>query len=121
MDTSTKGTGASMVPLDSVRKPSGRDDPLYVPPAPRPQPAEAPQPSGPRRFKIVDVSTREVLTEGADARAAIDVLSDVRSIVDVHVYVWQPTAEEWRLLTFHERRLLWDLREQARPAADVLG
>jgi hypothetical protein len=33
LDTSTKGTGATMVPLESVlRKPSGRSDAIYVPP-----------------------------------------------------------------------------------------
>jgi hypothetical protein len=64
-------------------------------------------------FKVVNIVTRQVLTEGAHAREALDVLAGVRSIVDVNVYVWQPTTEEWRLLSFGERRLLWDARRVA--------
>jgi hypothetical protein len=115
LDTSTKGTGATMVPLDDVlRKPSKQAQPLFVPPPRRPKAEPAPEPRRPRSFKIVDVVTREVLTEGSDARTAIEILNGVRSIVDVHVYVWQPTTEKWRLLTFEERRLLWDSRGPAK-------
>jgi hypothetical protein len=53
--------------------------------------------------------TRETLIEGAGAREAIDVLEDVRSIVDVYVYVWQPEHDRWRMLTFSERRTMWEL------------
>jgi hypothetical protein len=114
LDTSTKGTGASMVPLDNVlRKPSEQAKPIFVPPPRRPKADPAPKPRRPRLFKVVDIVTRQVLTEGADARAAIEVLSGVRSIVDINVYVWQPKTEQWRLLTFEERRVLWD----SRPAA----
>ncbi len=114
LDTSTKGTGATMVPLDTVlRKPSEQSQPLFVPPPRHPRTEPAPEPRRPRSFKIVNVVTREVLTEHADARTAIEVLNGVRSIVDVHVYVWQPTTEKWRLLTFEERHLLWDSRATA--------
>lgn len=118
LDTSTKGTGATMVPLDSVlRNPAEHAEPMFVPPPPRPKPEPAPEPRRPRLFKVVDIATREVLTEGAQARAAIEVLDGVRSIVDVNVYVWQPETEKWRLLTFDERRVLWDARPSAaRPA-----
>ena len=112
LDTSTKGTGATMVPLDSVlRKPSGRRDAIYVPPQ---QPPKAPPPAEPRRprmFKVVDIRSREVLAEGATARATIEILNGVRHIVDVNVYVWLPATEQWRLLTFDEQRLLWSHRD----------
>lgn len=114
LDTSTKGTGASMVLLDNVLStPSQRAERIFVPPPPRPHAAPAPGPRRPRLFKVVDIVTRQVLTEGAHAREALDILSDVRSIVDVNVYVWQAKTEKWRLLSFGERRLLWDARAAA--------
>jgi hypothetical protein len=109
LSTETKGTGATMVPLESVTKRSSRGEPLVVPPKPQPRPQAAPEPRPPRRFKVVDVMTRETLIEGAGAREAIDVLEDVRSIVDVYVYVWQPEHDRWRMLTFSERRAMWEL------------
>jgi hypothetical protein len=54
--------------------------------------------------------TQQVLAEGVDARATLDVLGAVRSIVDVTVYVWDPEAEQWRRLTFGETKALWDQR-----------
>ena len=62
----------------------------------------------------------EVLAEDATARATIQVLNGVRSIVDVNVYVWMPATERWRLLTFDEQRLLWSHRDPA-PATAVSG
>lgn len=118
LDTSTKGTGATMVPLESIlRKPGGRREPIYVPP---PAPAKAPAPAEPRRarrFKVVDVRSRQVLAEDVAARATIDVLRGVRSIVDVSVYVWVPATRKWRLLTFAEQRLLWARRDPAPATA----
>jgi hypothetical protein len=54
--------------------------------------------------------TRETLAQDADARATVDLLGEVRSIVDVQIYAWNPSAEDWRLLTFDERRALWEFR-----------
>jgi hypothetical protein len=120
LDTSTKGTGASMVPLDNVlRKPPEQSKPIFVPPPRRPKADRAPEPRRPRSFKVVDIVTRQVLTEGADARAVIEVLSGVRSMVDVNVYVWQPNTAKWRLLTFEERRVLWDSRPVAEGPAQT--
>jgi hypothetical protein len=114
LDTSTKGTGASVVPLDNVlSKPSQRTERIVVPPPPGPKAAPALEPRRPRLFKVVDIVTRQVLTDGAHAREALESLKGVRSIVDVNVYVWQPTTENWRLLSFGERRLLWDARTAA--------
>jgi len=120
LDTSTKGTGATMVPLDSIlRRPSGSSDPIYVPPPTTPPAAaQVPEPRRPRAFKIVDVCSREVLAEHATARETIDALNETRSIVDVNVYVWEPTTERWRLLSLAEQQFLWSHRDGG-PAATL--
>jgi hypothetical protein len=105
-----------MVPLDSVvRKPAPSGERLFVPPKRPPRPPKAPGPPAPRIFKIVDVTSRAVLAEGTGARATLDVLSTVASIVDVHVFVWEPKPERWRLLALAEQRLLWERRDHERP------
>jgi hypothetical protein len=111
LDTETKGTGANMVPLDRVTTKPGSDAvpgfvfPKLKPPAPAP---EAPKP--PRRFRVVDVQTRELLADDADARATITALEPVRSIVDVTVWMWEPERDRWRMLTLDEVRGLWAYR-----------
>jgi hypothetical protein len=111
LDTETKGTGAQMVPLEQVeRAREETPEPLWVPPKPRPREPQPPRPRAPRRFRVVDVATREVLADGASARATLAVLAGVRSSVDVTVYVWEPAAGEWRLLTMAEQRALWERR-----------
>jgi hypothetical protein len=118
LDTETKGTGAEMVPLDKVqRKPAPSSEPLFVPPKPRPREPKPPEPREPRRFKVVDVATRAVLAEEADARETLRVLGDVRSTVDVHVSVWEPKRDDWRLLTLGEQRSLWAHRAPASQRA----
>ena len=116
LDTDTKGTGAQMVPLDEVqKKPAPRSEPLFVPPKPKPREPRPAEPRASRRFKVVDVTTRAVLADGASARETLDVLGEVRSIVDVTVSVWDPERERWRLLTLEEQRTLWERR--LRPGA----
>jgi hypothetical protein len=113
LDTETKGTGAQMVPLEKVikKKRRGTGAPVFVPRKPaEPRPAPAPEPRPPRRFKVVDVMTREVLAEGASARVTIDLLKEIRSVVDVNVSVWEPEQEKWRLLTLGEQKALWRFR-----------
>jgi hypothetical protein len=111
LDTETKGTGANMVPLERVlRQPGSEPAPVRVlrqptPPAPKP-----PEPRSPRKFKVVDVMTREVLADGADARTTLQLLEDVRSIVDVTIWVWQPETDRWRMLSLEEARSLWEYR-----------
>jgi hypothetical protein len=56
---------------------------------------------------------RNVLAEDVDARAALAALAQVSTVVDVRVYVWQPNAAKWRLLTLAEQQAMWDLRDQA--------
>jgi hypothetical protein len=115
LDTETKGTGAQMVPLDQVlKKPAARSEPLFVPPKPRERAPKPVEPREPRRFRIVDVTTRAVLADDVAARDALRALHDVRSSVDVQVYVWEPKDNRWRLLTLGEQRVLWDRRQGAR-------
>jgi len=100
-----------MVPLDRVLKKPGSDpDQLRVLPRPKPRAPKPPEPRPPRPFKVVDVMTREVLADGADLRTTVKLLDDVRSIVDVTIWVWQPEAERWRMLTLEEARSLWEYR-----------
>jgi hypothetical protein len=114
LDTDTKGTGAEMVPLDRVlRKPAPSAEPFFVPPKRKPREPKPAAPRAPRRFKVVDVATRAVLADGALARETLDVLGDVRSSVDVHVFVWEPADERWRLLTLAEQRTLWERRPRS--------
>jgi hypothetical protein len=111
LDTETKGTGAQMVPLESVlRKPAPSGERLFVPPKRAPREPEPAEPRRPRRFRIVDVATRAVLADDVGAADALAVLSDARSSVDVHVSVWEPKAERWRLLTLAEQRTMWERR-----------
>ena len=103
LDTETKGTGAQMVPLDTVeQKPAPRPDPAsYREPKP---PARARAAAAPRAFKVVDVMSRRVLADGVGARATLAVLGEVRSIVDVNVSVREPGSDRWRLLTLGAAR-----------------
>jgi hypothetical protein len=111
LDTETKGTGAQMVPLEQVlAKPKPPAKPLVAPGTRRrPAPAE-PAPRAARRFRIVDVMTREMLADDVGGREALAALAAVASPVDVHVYVWAPKAERWRLLTLAEKRAVWERR-----------
>ena len=109
LDTETKGTGAEMVPLDTVLKKPQPDEPRLAAPK-RKLPEAKPAPREPRRFRVIDVATRAVLADDVGARQALGALHDVRSMVDVHVYVWEPEDDRWRLLTLAEQRLLWERR-----------
>jgi hypothetical protein len=116
LDTETKGTGAQMVPLDKVLRKPTSGEPLYVPPKREPRPPKEPEPRRPRSFKIVDVTTGEVLGEHLDARAAIAALEDVESVVDVRIYVWDHGNDRWVLLTLGEQKALWEFRGRREPA-----
>jgi hypothetical protein len=112
LDTETKGTGAEVVPLDKVLRKPGSGEPLTVhtlaerePPPPKEE-----EPRRPREFRIVDVTTGDVLGEHLDTRAAIAALEDVDSVVDVRIYAWDHRNEKWVLLTLGEQRTLWQFR-----------
>jgi hypothetical protein len=116
LDTETKGTGANVVPLEStLRKPAGPAEPFYVPPKRAPRPPQPPEPRRPRSFKLVDVTSGEVLAEDVDTRAAIGVLEGLGSVVDVRIYIWDDTTERWILLTLGEHKSLWDYRGKVAP------
>jgi len=112
LDTETKGTGAEVVPLDKVLRKPGSGEPLVVhaPPKREPRPPKEPEPKRPREFKIVDVTTGEVLGEHLDTRAAVAALEGVDSIVDVRIYAWDHRNDKWVLLTLGEQRALWQFR-----------
>jgi hypothetical protein len=59
---------------------------------------------------VIDSFSRELLADDADAAATVELLRGVEQPVDVSLYVWEPQAETWRLLTRRERSLLWDRR-----------
>jgi hypothetical protein len=107
LDTSTKGTGASVVPLESTRSaPEAKR--VVAPKRRRPKRRPEPAPRVPRRFKVVDLVSTETLAEDTDMRATLDALADVRSAVDVRIFVWSDEDDGWRLLTLPEQRALWD-------------
>lgn len=111
LETQTKGTGATMVPLERVVVKPGAAVPGF--PLPELKPPAPPDSSArePLAFKVVDVMTRQVLSEGTDARAAAAALESVRSIVDATVYVREPGSTRWRLLSLAETKVLWDRRD----------
>jgi hypothetical protein len=110
LDTETKGTGAEMVPLEKVlNRPAAER--RRARPIPKPAPKEKPaEPAPPRRFRVIDALSRELLADDADAAATIELLRGIERPVDVSLYVWEPKADKWRLLTRRERTLLWDRR-----------
>jgi hypothetical protein len=116
LDTETKGTGAQMVPIEKTHAGSpneGRS--AIVLTETKPKPPKPPEPRGPRRFKVVDVMTKRVLAEDADARATVDLLRETRSIVDVTIFVWEAKRGTWQELSLREKQMVWRLRDE--PAA----
>ncbi len=110
LDTSTKGTGAQMVPLRDAREAPQAPEPQLVTPEMRRRRAAEPEPRAPRRFRVVDVMTRQVLADDADLRTTLGVLGGVRRSVDVNVHVWEPKQDRWRVLTLAEQGELWKRR-----------
>jgi len=110
LDTETKGTGAQMVPLEkTLRQPASEPARRRARPIPKRKPRErAPEPAAPRRFRVIDARSRTTLADDVSTREAIEVLRDVEQKVDASVYVWEPKADMWRLLTRRELSLLWD-------------
>ncbi len=115
LDTSTKGTGATVVPLRDARDREPERGLQVVVPTPRQREEAPPTPRPPRRFRVVDVMTGEVLADDASTREAVDALGRVRSVVDVTVSVWKEADGRWRLLTRREQDALW--RHRPAPAS----
>ncbi|HEX6582001.1 MAG TPA: hypothetical protein VF056_00265 [Thermoleophilaceae bacterium] len=118
LDTETKGTGAQMVPLEKMlRKPGSESEPRRRPlPKPRPR-QKAPEPVLPRRFRVIDALSRQLLADDANAPETLEVLRCVSQPVDVSIYVWEPRPEQWRLLTSREKKLLWEARRRRQGSA----
>ena len=113
LHTETKGTGAQMVPLESLTQRSANVEPVLVPrKSTRAKKEPAREPKAPRRFRVVDVMTRKTIVDGAGIREALEALHDVRSIVDVNVYVWHEEGDRWRPLTFEEQGALMEIARQ---------
>lgn len=79
-----------------------------MPPPRRPHEPAPPPPRAPRGFRIVDVLGGDPLAEDVGTRAAVEVLSRVRSTVDVRLSVRE--TERRRLLTRDEQAAMWKLR-----------
>src|SRR5947199_5834962 len=111
LDTETKGTGAEIRPLADARDaaPRGGQSPIVVRER-RPREKAAPEPAGPRRFRVVDVMTKRVLAEDAPLDATVELLEGVRSIVDVSIHVWERKAGRWQELSLREKQMLWGFR-----------
>jgi hypothetical protein len=111
LHTETKGTGAQMVPLEKEQQRSKGAPPEFIRPQKRTTERAQPQakPKSPRRFRIVDVMTRRELVGDAGIHDALAALKDVRSVVDVNVYVYDEDRGRWRAMTFEEQRVLMDL------------
>ena len=107
LKTETKGTGATMVPLERAAERASTATPLYVPRPAEPREPEPPKPRAPRRFRVVDLLTRERLVDDGPAAQAIDALRHVRSTVDVTISVWDEHRERWRPLTLAEQRAMF--------------
>jgi hypothetical protein len=122
LDTATKGTGATMVPLDE-RKPAPvrEPEPIFVPPE-RPGPQPEPVAPRPRRFRVVDVLSTLTLAEDADLRTVVELLAGVGKAVDVRMFAWDYDGGRWRLLSSGERRALWEAgRRRRAPQPDAAG
>jgi hypothetical protein len=111
--TETKGTGAEMVPLEKVlRQPGSTVERSFVTPKARRRPVQAPEPRPPRRFKVVDVMSRQVLAEDADARTTVDALGAVRRRGRLHV-----GREGGAVATAHASRAEGDVGASRRRSA----
>ena len=83
---------------------------IWVPPKRRPREPAKPEPRAPRRFRVVDVITRERLADDADVRTTLQVLGGVERMLDVNVFVWEPADDAWRLLSMAEQETVWQRR-----------
>jgi hypothetical protein len=110
LDTETKGTGAEIRPLEEADAAMKRGQTPSVVRERKPRPKREPEPTGPRRFKVVDVMTKRVLAEDAPLDATVELLEGVRSIVDVSIYVWERKAESWQELSLREKQMVWGFR-----------
>ena len=114
LDTETKGTGAQMVPLEkTLKRPASEPVRRRARPVPKGTPRKSePESAPPRRFRVIDALSRQLLADDANAPETLEVLRGVSQPVDVSIYVWEHKPQEWRLLTNRERKLLWEFRDR---------
>jgi hypothetical protein len=120
LDTETKGTGAQMVPLEKVlerRRSAPSGDRISVirrgadsGPGGAVAADEAAEPRPPRRFRVVNSITRQVLADDATTQEAVEALGRVRSVIEATVYVRDGAADEWIPLTLREQKAMWEFR-----------
>jgi hypothetical protein len=116
LDTETKGTGAEMVPLERAlrgkRAAPDRDPVRVVKRRPDGSDAESGEgevrPRGPRRFKLVNALSGQVLADGVPVDEVVEAMHGIRSVADARVYVWEPDTCGWRPLSLREQRVLLD-------------
>jgi hypothetical protein len=114
LDTETKGTGAEMVPLERAlrgkRSAPARERIRVVKrkldgSADQALPTGEP-PRGPRRFKLTNALSGQVLAEDASVAEIIELMRGMRSVADARVSVWEADTRGWRPLALREQQLL---------------
>jgi hypothetical protein len=123
LDSETKGTGAEMVPLERLvreKRLQKRRGPVSAArkrsvsePGADPRAGEPGESQGPRKFKLVNAIKQELVAEDIGAREILELIENVPSIADVHIYVWGPYEERWRPLSLEEQRAFWSRRSQS--------
>ena len=99
------------MPLDRFEHPEEpKPAKVWVPPKRTPREPEPPKPRAPRRFRALDVVTREVLLDDGSVAEMLEMLRAVEHVNDVNLYVWEPEREIWRLLSMAEQRVVWERR-----------
>jgi hypothetical protein len=117
LDTETKGTGAHMVPLESLLRAPGRERDLATvtfKPQERATGEVSAEPPEPLRFRVVDVLGARELAREVSAQEVVRLLEPMRTVLDARIYVWMPSSRRWRLLTLDEHKLLWQFRGRER-------
>ena len=119
LDTETKGTGAHMKPLEPARaKPDDARELALVTLERPPRPTPEQPPPEPLRLKVVDALGARTLGEDVDVREAVRLLDDVRSPLDVRVFVRAGADARWRLIGRDELKTLWAFRATAPAGPD---
>ena len=99
------------MPLDRFEHPAEpKPGKVWVPPKRTPREPEPPKRRAPRRFRALDVVTREMLLDDGSVAEMLEMLREVEHANDVNLYVWEPERESWRLLSMAEQRLVWERR-----------
>jgi hypothetical protein len=127
LDTDAKGTGAEMVPLDTLLE-RKRSTTKADPDAPKRRKRstrrrgdahraggeDAGVAEAPRRrheFRLVNALSGRLIGDGVDLRATCELLGAARSVADVRVYARAQPEKPWRALTLREQQSLRGLHQ----------